>query len=542
MADWRKKLRALRSRFIKRGQAPAPATPTNAVTEHPQAKSKQVQPNFPDTKPIAPSPEYQAVSPKSRADKNEAQPPKAEKEQLRTQRAASSRKKAISPRPIAINFGIDFGTSFTKVCYRDVGSETSGIVFIGHNFSNALAPSVVTISKSGRLYIGDKASLLKAPISVPFLKMRLAGLPFGNELPSCNGINISDETAVKALSAWFLASIIKRSQKWISDFQPDLLKNRKPVWSANIGVPVEHYDSDALKIFEEVLGVAWLWVKSEHIPGTVQAAVNAYQGAVSHIEKETTDFHAIPEIAAAVQSFVMSREAVPGIYVYFDIGGGTIDGVAFNFLNDFGERQINFYSGKVEPLGVSAIGSKLNSPNAATIDTVELERLLNTCSSKIEEAFIDSIHRLVGKVVMKAKKIDGRNWQEDAIQSSDYQRKFIGRLSPECMRPLVIFIGGGGATSEWYKKAIASTYDAFKHYNAGIPPYELLEVPQPSDFRARDQKADKFTRFAISYGLSIPSGEGPEFRLPSQFDEEEKPLSKKRTNIVDYADSKDVHG
>jgi hypothetical protein len=34
---------------------------------------------------------------------------------------------------------------------------------------------------------------------------------------------------------------------------------------------------------------------------------------------------------------------------------------------------------------------------------------------------------------------------------------------------------------------------------------------------------EDFTRFAISYGLSIPFGEGPEIRLPSQFEDAEKP-------------------
>jgi hypothetical protein len=33
--------------------------------------------------------------------------------------------------------------------------------------------------------------------------------------------------------------------------------------------------------------------------------------------EEVSDFHAVPEIAAAVHSFVISREAVPGICVYF---------------------------------------------------------------------------------------------------------------------------------------------------------------------------------------------------------------------------------
>jgi hypothetical protein len=34
-------------------------------------------------------------------------------------------RRPVNQRPIAINLGIDFGTSFTKVCFRDVGAEHS---------------------------------------------------------------------------------------------------------------------------------------------------------------------------------------------------------------------------------------------------------------------------------------------------------------------------------------------------------------------------------------------------------------------------------
>jgi hypothetical protein len=104
----------------------------------------------------------------------------------------------------------------------------------------------------------------------------------------------------------------------------DRLTNRKVTWSANVGVPVEHFDSDKLKTFETVLGVARLWAKRGEIPRTLIDAIDAFGTTEARLEEAVTDFHAIPEIAAAVQSFVMSREAVPGIYVYFDIGGARL--------------------------------------------------------------------------------------------------------------------------------------------------------------------------------------------------------------------------
>jgi hypothetical protein len=304
---------------------------------------------------------------------------------------------------------------------------------------------------------------------------------------------------------------------------------------------VEHCDSDVIKVFDEVLGVSWLWLKQGAIPETVNEAVAAYARSVPALAEQTTDFHVVPEIAAAVHSFVMSRESVPGIYVYFDIGGGTVDGVAFNLVNFFGERRINFYSGKVEPLGISVFASAVGEWPADDGGPDPVQQLVRCASSPSAERFAQSLRELVGYVIITAKRKDGRDWQRDASRGTAFERKFIGPLDPSRMVPLVVFLGGGGSHSEWYRSAIGSTYQRFKHYNAGIPPYKLIEVPKPADLSMRGLPDAEFRRFAISYGLSIPFGEGPEVRLPSQFDEPEQPRPWTLPGVVDYADSKDVY-
>ena len=103
------------------------------------------------------------------------------------------------------------------------------------------------------------------------------------------------------------------------------------------------------------------------------------------------------------------------------------------------------------------------------------------------------------------------------------------------MRPLIVFVGGGGAHSDWYTDTIDSTHSRFGHLNAGIPPYRLTEVPKPADLSMGQMKEREFRRFAISYGLSIPFGEGPEVRLPSQFSDAERPRVWEPPGVVDYA-------
>ena len=60
--------------------------------------------------------------------------------------------------------------------------------------------------------------------------------------------------------------------------------------------------------------------------------------------------------------------------------------------------------------------------------------------------------------------------------------------------------------SEWYGSTISSTYSEFQQDRAGVPQYKMLKVQRPKDLTLKD--SDDFTRFAISYGLSVPFGEG----------------------------------
>jgi hypothetical protein len=443
---------------------------------------------------------------------------------------------------VALNLGIDFGTSFTKICFRDVGTEESSIIpFEKTGLAGALIPTVVAIDDGGWLYLGDRVPRGIPVTKVPYLKMRLAGMPLGDGLRAIDGIDLGGVAAARALSSWFLAAVVKRSQEWIGRNESSRLKNRAPVWSANVGVPVAYCDSDAIKIFDEVLGVAWLWLKSRSLPQTLSEALAAYERARPRLSDQPIDFHAVPEIAAAVHSFVISRESVPGIYVYFDIGGGTLDGVAFNLVNMSGARRINFYSGKVEPLGISAFASALGASAADDGGADFIEQLLRSASSSATERFAQRVRELVGYVIVTAKTKDGRDWQRDAFRGSAFERKFIGSLHPSRMVPLVVFLGGGGAPSAWYRTAIGSTYHRFRHDNAGIPPYQLFEVPRPVDLSMRGLPDAEFRRFAIGYGLSIPYGEGPDVGLPSQFAVPDGPKHWTPPGLVDYANSKDVY-
>ena len=444
--------------------------------------------------------------------------------------------------PLAVNLGIDFGTSFTKVCFRDLGIEETGIVtFDARAVDGAMVPSIVAIDQSGRLTLAVAGTQDSKWTIVRYLKMRLADVPIPDRLPTLCGVDLNEDRAIRALSSWYLATVVSCTKIWLSQHQAERLKGRKLQWSANVGVPVEHYDSPMIEVFREVLAVAWAWAAGNDIPSHLDIAISRYEETVRSVDRELTDYHAIPETAAAVQSFLTSREATPGIYVYFDIGGGTVDGVAFNYVNWDGERKINFYSGKVAPLGVAAVASRIDAARVEDIQQMLKNNELTFALRGNLEPSSKKVQLLVANVIVTAQRKDGRNWQRDQIQDMARPRKTLARLDVSRMVPLLVFVGGGGAGSEWYQKAILSTYNDFGHVNAGIPPYELTEVPKPRDLAMNGIGAADFRRFAIAYGLSVPFGEGPDINLPSQFTEPESQEPWQPKGVVDYFDSKDAY-
>ena len=449
--------------------------------------------------------------------------------------------------PIGINLGIDFGTSYTKISFRDVGAEKSAIVTFGaKSAEDAILPSVVHISPEGQLTIGDNGSPLGGAIEVRYLKMRLADVSAAAKVPPFQGHDLNKPIPIQALSCWYLAKIIKMSQDWLVTAEEKRFVGRQIRWSANVGVPVEQFDSPSVKTFRTVLAISFDWAKRSSIPETMAELLQSYNTSRTKVKLDETDCHAVPEIAAAVASFVNSRQATPDFYIYFDIGGGTIDGVAFRYFNFNGSRGIDFYSAQVKPLGVAEIAAQVSPKN---FQETERRLLKGEVSASVLNMLLTTrseVQKLVGYVVMTAKKLDGRNWQREAIQS--FARRFIknSRLDTSKMRPLIVFLGGGGASSPWYHQAIFDTYRDFQHVNAGVPPYQLEEVPLPDDCNLYSMSKKSFRRFAIAYGLSIPFGEGVEITLPgdrtsaNNANNESPSYALAPKGSIDYGDSKDA--
>lgn len=441
-----------------------------------------------------------------------------------------------------INLGVDFGTSFTKVCFRDIGQDRSEVVTFTNgqaNLDEALVPTQIAILADGTLRAGlTKAewAAIEQRIKIPikYIKMRLADLDITQESARWRLDRLPEldrPETVENLCAYYLSCVITRAQSWIRCNKPDLVKNQKIEWSANVGVPVEYCDSPAIACFKKVLSLAWLLSNEPQTElFTLESLGQRLNQMRSRIADNLIDCHAIPEISAEVWSCLNSREFDDGFYTFFDVGCGTLDGVSFRYWRDQGEPKVDFYSASVKPLGVSAISqclaSELNIPEYEVRRAIlqssnsDLTQLNSTQSRK-------QIQQLVGKVVM-----EGR-------QKHGIHRPVFKDLVFE--DGLCVLIGGGGSLINFYKITILGTHSAFQHKKAGIPSYDQKAIPTPKDFSMNGLSSQDFHRFAVAYGLSVPEGDCPEVRLPSEMDDADSQIIKTTISSerLRYEDTRD---
>jgi hypothetical protein len=417
---------------------------------------------------------------------------------------------------LALNLGIDFGTSFTKVCFRDIAQDRSEIINFGDrqiDLNEALLPTKIAILTDGTLITGLTATEWnncdrQIEKSIDFMKMRLADL----DLPQQNNNwrleyfpELEDPENVENLCAYYLCCIIKRAQTWILQHKPDLVLDRQLEWTANIGVPVQYCDSPAIDRFEKVLSLAWL-LSNEPLTEsfTLQSLGDRLRDLRHQLDCTQIDCHAIPELAAEAWSFISAVGSPEGFYTFFDIGDGTVDGAAFHYWQDGGEPKVDFYAGLVQSLGVSAISQALareldvSLEQVKTVITTENSVLLPEIKSSQSRR---QIQQLVGRIAI-----------EGSQQFSDRQSLLKEKLLKDGLN---MFIGGGGSQTNFFTEAILDTHHDFQHQNIGIPSYNCKDLPLPKDLDLNGLNHQEFYRFAVAYGLSLPQWEVPEIKLPS---------------------------
>lgn len=381
--------------------------------------------------------------------------------------------------PLYIGLGLDFGTAFSKVAWRDLGTDRAGILQFTPRAAETspFVESVVYLDRKNRCHCPfdfdvDPDNTTK----IRYLKMRLAGQSIDG---SPANPDLESDEVVDLLSAYYLARLIQVSKKHLQQSRSAMFLNREPQWFYCLGIPVTQYDSEVKTRFEKVLGLA------EHLSreNCQHYSVDALREATHEIDgvaiAREIGAQVYPEIGAAVLSFVTSPEAPAGVYIYFDIGGGTIDGVCFRLHRNIGNRAIEYLSGEVRPLGYEVL--------RPFVDPAEHDR----------------VQTMVASVIIHGNRNDPLDWRVAHRDTNICFKWYREHLSNDNkVMKLPIFLGGGGAKSRWYRDQILEAYKTRKHGKNDIPPYELKTLPVPVNISNGKSIKENYDRLAVAYGLT----------------------------------------
>lgn len=427
-----------------------------------------------------------------------------------------------APRRAAITrtvlLGIDFGTSFTKVVWRDWASdELYGVVSTA---AGPFQPSIVWRTPDDRLSLAKPRGSATAE---PWLKMRLADLD----------VDPVERRRLLAMSVFFVGSVIRSAQQLVSArFKGDDIE-----WAGGaLGCPAAYHDDDRLAPFRDLASAAWAWAQDasapSDLPGLITWCNRRFPGA------EETGFEVRPEVAAAVDCFTMRPDASSGIYLFFDIGGGTLDGACFKLDRIGAEKTVYLWASNVASLGVEEACRRLGAQAPDLSETVIRRVVFEGAYARgcDPEPVIKEVRQFIAKLIMKAK---GRaDWLRQNFARPAAWRSLDSVVSASA--PLPIFLGGGGMAASLYRNAAAKVWTLHNLGQAGVPRLAIGELAPPS----RDWPQDvPFHRCSVAYGLTRPATDAGDWRLPSQFSSAQPPAKQGwgDWNGVGYGDNKDAY-
>ena len=275
--------------------------------------------------------------------------------------------------PYFIQIGLDFGTSYTKCVCRDINTDKAWVHIPNRTYVQELPfliPSSLVI-KNNEIFRVKDGNVCYPQGGIYNLKHALSAVAKGNLedltlVPYKSAVRLKKTDQLPALVAtcavYLLAGILGEIRKEIRSRFKGFGSNPFDYMAVNLAIPVEDAEYSTIrKVFLKVLGESW--ELADELCSYPRIHLNELVSLRKEIRTtKTRSFgeacFVYPEVSANVQGFVRSRVSSPGIYLFNDTGGGTVDQSIFIFSRDGYTDSLAYLSGRVLALGSGKIEEK----------------------------------------------------------------------------------------------------------------------------------------------------------------------------------------
>jgi len=448
-----------------------------------------------------------------------------------------------------IVIGFDFGTSSSKLVFRDSARQTAYAVPFGAlscEGNSYLIPTNIFVSAEGTL------SLSTGGHSYNNIKSHLIN-NYGQHIFSIS--KYSHAITAKELATAYMALVIRFARAWFLQHNEAIYRKTHIHWHINMGIPSKNYDDMLMiKVFRSIEMAAWRLSRSK-MAITITEVKKIFAEAERHIETNGANIdtkkndslwrhpdyaHTHPEVIMEVVGYVRSPLRTKGLHLLVDVGASTLDVATFIVHSKEGEDCYPLLKTDVKSYGTMELHKRriesLKNNNPSSMERLQQISDINPTSplpdlsyyempfgtnelSKIDDDFFKECYRIVGEVI--------RNTLLHRDPNSNAWK-----------RGLPVFICGGGGRLSTYRKTIENLGSKISISRKNFKGFSIKNIPKPDQLDAPDLPLQEYDRLAVAYGLSFTSDEIGEVVRESQVSDVHK---KDRTrNIDDIFVSKDM--
>lgn len=357
--------------------------------------------------------------------------------------------------------GIDFGTSFTKVCFNQEGNIKQPLKFNVDGKQSYFLPTELYYDPISNKVFFNK---IQGGEVLRYFKYSMieSGLLTGESLAK-NNPNMNPK-AEFLCSIYYLASLIKEIKRQVAN----ILETSNIRYSFNMGCPIDNWSDKNKNSYGIVLKLGYKLSEERFEDGMTLEKLCAF-----YTENKDITFpnlQTVPELYAEALWFIEQPSTAEGIYTILDIGGGTVDFASiFVSRTSGGEKQTTIYSQKVLPLGVEVLLQFMYPDRYKTYRDECITELKNMTVNmpfgwkeaehgtdrKLKKAheFFCAFAKGIGEVKERNRALMDEQFKKGILQ---------------------YYAFGGGADIKWYNSIIKSTNSALRFAN--IPTLEKQPV------------------------------------------------------------------
>ncbi|GHU97608.1 hypothetical protein FACS189483_04080 [Spirochaetia bacterium] len=335
-----------------------------------------------------------------------------------------------------VYMGIDFGTSYSKVCFSSIATEKIDIIFDENN--DEYKHSVLYYLRDwntlkGRLYY-KKPAVVTSPVYYFKYSMINESLPKNMDMHDEKIITNNHEMLC---SLCFLAWLIKDSKRYIATHYKKFGMKEEIDYRITMGVPIENYNDENKKIYDNILYIADKLSDSDLISLNYIDLDVLDKYFQENWRSNTTNFklNTLPELYAEAIAFFNNPNYNDGLYGVVDIGGGTVDIAVLKKENFDGRQMFSILCQSIKPCGIEILISELSGKNI----------LLEKASNYLLKLDIDLKD---DAFEAKYNKIFGESFRKMTL---DAKRKVVSNFWNKAYH---IVLCGGGSIYKWYQRII----------------------------------------------------------------------------------------